>query len=238
LPAFVSVSTGVSGMWFAIAPCASARLATGLLRPLATAAGLSLLLTAQTAEAQYWPFKPASAAEPSGSTPTQATAPTAEDAVLDAPAMLGVKPKTSVASSDATALAGDTTRTRFVIGLERAAEFQVFSLQNPNRVIVELPDLKLQLPQISGSAPVGLVQSFRGGQSAPGKTRIVIDVTGPVVVEKASIERAKDSAHSPRLVLEIVPVDATKPGQAAGKKAIVSGASGLGAGGLQPPAQA
>ncbi len=152
--------------------------------------------------------------------------------------MLGAKPKTAgvTASVDGTALAGDTTRTRFVIGLEKAAEFQVFSLSNPNRVIVELPDLKLQLPQMSGTSSVGLVQSFRSGLSAPGKMRIVIDVTGPVVVEKASIEKLKDANRTPRLVLEIVPVDAaSKSGHAAGKKALVSGASGLGAVGVQPP---
>ena len=162
----------------------------------------------------------------------------AQDAVLDAPAMLGGKApaKTPAATDTTTALAGDTNRTRFVIGLERAVEFQVFSLSNPNRVIVELPDLKLQLPPMTGDAAVGLVQSFRGGLSAPGKMRIVIDVTGPVIVEKASIEKAKDAAHSPRLVLEIVPVDAgAKTGQNAKRPLPVAGGSGLGANGVQPP---
>ena len=157
-------------------------------------------------------------------------------AVLDAPAMLGAQTKTAAASSDAAALAGDKTRTRFVIGLERSVEFQVFSLANPNRVIVELSDVKVQLPAISGIAPVGLVQSFRGGQSAPGKLRVVIDVTGPVVVERAAIEKAKDASHAPRLVLEIVPVEAVNK-SAHGAKPPVNGmtASGLGGSGLQPP---
>jgi N-acetylmuramoyl-L-alanine amidase len=105
-------------------------------------------------------------------------------------------------------VAGDASRTRFVIGLERVVEFQVFSLANPNRVIVELPDVKLQLPAFAGDAAVGLVKSFRGGMSAPGKTRVVIDVSGAVVVEKALLEKGKDG-KSPRLVLEIVPVDGT-----------------------------
>ncbi len=228
-------------MWFKSSPCAFARLmcvrscpAHAVLRELAFVAttGVALLTPANAPQAQTWPFL--------STAPAAVTAP--DDAVLDAPAMLGAKTKVpppanapATAVADATALAGDTTRTRFVIGLEKAAQFQVFSLQNPNRVIVELPDLKLQLPQINGSAPVGLVQSFRGGLSAPGKMRIVIDVTGPVVVEKATIEKAKDASQSPRLVLEIVPVDPSKPAQANARKAIVSGASGLGAAGLQPP---
>ncbi len=129
------------------------------------------------------------------------------------------------------ALGGDTNRTRFVIGLERAVEFQVFSLSNPHRVFVDLPDVKFQLPILPGGAAVGLVKSFYGGIAAPGKTRIVIDVTGPVVAE-AAIEKAKDG-KPPRLVLEIVPVDAAKP--SAVKKASLSAPNALGAGAVQPP---
>jgi N-acetylmuramoyl-L-alanine amidase len=134
------------------------------------------------------------------------------------------------------ALKGDASRTRFVIGLERTTDFQVFSLSGPNRVIVELPDVKMQLPTHSGEQPVGLVKSFRGGLSAPGKSRIVIDVTAPVVVENASIEKTRDGKGH-RLVLDIVPVDASgklppiarKPAKA------LTPASGLGAATVQPP---
>src|SRR5690606_29381941 len=59
--------------------------------------------------------------------------------------------------------------------------------------------------------PIGLVSSFRGGLAAPGKMRVVIDVTEPVIVEKAKLEPAKDG-RPPRLVLEIVPVDGAKGG--------------------------
>ena len=129
-------------------------------------------------------------------------------------------------------LNGSRAMTRFVIGLERNVEFQVFSLQNPNRVIVDLPDVKVQLPSISGNQPVGLVQSFRGGLASAGKMRVVIDVTEPVVVETSKLESTKDG-KSPRLVLEIVPVDAAKPA----KKPLASAASinNIGLSGVQPP---
>ena len=80
----------------------------------------------------------------------------------------------------------------FIIGLERPVEFQVFALTNPNRVFVELPEVMLQLPPHPGETAVGLVKSFRGGLSAPGKARVVIDVTGPVIVEKAAIEKRQE----------------------------------------------
>ena len=37
-------------------------------------------------------------------------------------------------------------KTRFVIALERRVDYQVISLPNPNRVIVDLPNVKLRLP--------------------------------------------------------------------------------------------
>src|SRR5215475_10692850 len=139
------------------------------------------------------------------------------------------------ASGNETSLKSDGARTKFVIGLERTVDFQVFSLSNPNRVFVELPEVMLQLPPEPGATPIGLVKSFRGGVSAPGKARIVIDVTGPVVVDRAAIEKSKDGKRL-QLVLEIVPVEPLADAKAEAKRAAMqAGALGLGAIGLQPP---
>ena len=122
-------------------------------------------------------------------------------------------------------------RTRFVVGLDRKVEYQVFSLANPNRVVVELPDVQLQLPQQVENNPIGLVKSFRGGLAAPGKNRIVLDVTEAVVVESAKIEKDKNGLY--RLALDIVSVDAAiknDPKKSLGQKPFA-----LGAMGLQPP---
>ncbi|MGE0697551.1 MAG: N-acetylmuramoyl-L-alanine amidase [Hyphomicrobiaceae bacterium] len=131
------------------------------------------------------------------------------------------------------ALEGNRTRTRFVIALEKEAPFQVSSLGHPNRVVVDLPDVRFALPPEPGQgAAVGLVSGFRGGLASPGRTRIVIDVTDPVIVEKASIVR--DAAgHPPRLVLEIVPVDTSRPGQV--KSFANARVGSVGLGNLQPP---
>jgi N-acetylmuramoyl-L-alanine amidase len=140
------------------------------------------------------------------------------------------------APAQETALKGDIGRTRFIIGLERAVEFQVFALTNPNRVFVELPEVMLQLPPQPGETAVGLVKSFRGGLSAPGKARIVIDVTGPVIVEKAVVENGKNGRGA-HLVLEIVPAESAVDARLANaRRALMqAGAVALGAGGLQPP---
>jgi N-acetylmuramoyl-L-alanine amidase len=159
---------------------------------------------------------------------------TIELAQLAAPAAVAATSGQTAALPASDALLGDTRRTRFVIGLEKSAEFHVFALTSPNRVIVELPDVKMQLPVHGGDAPVGLVRSFRGGLSAPGKSRIVIDVTAPVVVEGASIEKAKDG-RSHRLVLDIVPVDALTKSAEGTRRPLKTSASALGAIGVQPP---
>ncbi|MET0191749.1 MAG: N-acetylmuramoyl-L-alanine amidase, partial [Hyphomicrobiaceae bacterium] len=119
-------------------------------------------------------------------------------------------------------------------------DFQVFALTNPNRVFVELPDVKLQLPPLPGETPVGLVKTFRGGTSAPGKTRVVIDVTGAVVVEKAVIEKSQDGRNV-RLTIDLVSAGAGDQAvpdvktTETKRPAPLAGASGLGAGDLQPP---
>lgn len=122
-------------------------------------------------------------------------------------------------------------RTRFVIGLERPVDFRVSALPNPNRVVVELPDIKFSLPPQRDDKPVGLVSSFRGGVSAPGRARIVIDVTAPVVVERKEIE--KDGKNH-RLVLEIAPLQLEKASTQTGKK-VGPPPHKLGAGAVQPP---
>jgi len=138
---------------------------------------------------------------------------------------------------DAEGMAGaskaNKNRTRFIIGLERAVDFQVFALTNPNRVLVDLPDVKLQLPAQPSEAPVGLVKSFRGGLSAPGKARVVIDVTGPVVIERSTIEKDGKAA---RLVLEMASAELAEADTLDGRSPLpISAPFGLGAAGLQPP---
>jgi N-acetylmuramoyl-L-alanine amidase len=125
--------------------------------------------------------------------------------------------------------APQTTRTRFIVGVERPVEFKVSALTHPNRVLIDLPSIRLELPSPPGKTPVGVVKSFQHGLSAPGRLRIVIEVTGPVVIERSALEKSPDG-KSDSLVVDIVAVAET-----AGATEVRSGARGLGAAGLQPP---
>ena len=128
-------------------------------------------------------------------------------------------------------LGGNHERTRFIIGLEKGVQFQVFSLANPNRVVVELPDVKVALPTLESDKPVGLVKSFRGGIASANKMRIVIDVTEPVVVAKSGIEKSADGKGQ-MLAVEIVPVASVDKAKT-GRK--LTPPFALGAGSVQPP---
>lgn len=95
-------------------------------------------------------------------------------------------------------------RTRITIDLRRKSKFEIFSLNNPNRVIIELPQIGMRLPQLARTQSNGLVRNLRAGRFAPGRSRIVIDVSEPVVVEQ-SIIKVNGAGHGAKLELVLVP---------------------------------
>jgi len=106
-------------------------------------------------------------------------------------------------------VAGDSERTRFVADLSKRVGFRVFTLADPYRVIVDMPDVKFQLPAGLGRKGKGLISAYRYGLIAPGKSRIVIDVKGPVRIEKAAILGA--SKDEPvRLIIDLRKTDRKK----------------------------
>lgn len=113
---------------------------------------------------------------------------------------------TSGVATDGT-LEATAKRTRFVIGLDKRVNYSIFALSKPNRVIVELGNARIDLPNMIGDGPIGLIKSFRGGISAPGRQRVIIDVTGPVVVERQSLSKAVNGSGY-QLTLDIEPVAA------------------------------
>jgi N-acetylmuramoyl-L-alanine amidase len=105
-------------------------------------------------------------------------------------------------------LAGDGKQTRFVLDLDNTIKFRAFTLADPYRVIVDIPQVSFILPPGTGTAGRGLVKAFRYGLVMPGGSRIVFDLTGPAKIANSSmLEAAND--QPPRLVLELEAVDRT-----------------------------
>ena len=76
------------------------------------------------------------------------------------------------------------------------------------RVIVDLPEVSFQMPEGLGTEKRGLVTGYRYGMFAPGKSRIVIDVSGPFLVDKAFVLEARADQPA-RLVVDLVVTDRT-----------------------------
>ena len=103
-------------------------------------------------------------------------------------------------------VAGDHERTRFIADLSKKVDVHVFALASPYRVIVDAPDVDFQMPEGIGKEKRGLITAYRYGLFAPGKSRIVIDVGGPFLIDKAFVLEPRDDQPA-RLVVDLVPTD-------------------------------
>src|SRR5438270_6166061 len=103
-------------------------------------------------------------------------------------------------------LGGDTNRTRLVIDLSRPIEITTYALADPYRVVVDLPQGTFQLPSRTGEHGRGLIKAFRYGLVMQGGSRIVVDATGPVRIDKAFVLEPVDGQPA-RLVLDLVSID-------------------------------
>lgn len=100
-------------------------------------------------------------------------------------------------------VAGDADRTRFVLDLSQGVEIAAFALADPYRVVIDLPEVRFDLPRDAGVVGRGVVSGFRYGLIGRGKSRIVVDATGPVAIDKAFVLPAVEDQPA-RLVLDLV----------------------------------
>ncbi len=119
-------------------------------------------------------------------------------AALPQPAFAG-----EPAIATAARVGGDDIRTRFVADLSKPVSYSVYVLSEPYRVLIDLPDVTFNLEPGSGENTLGLISEFRYGEVAPGRSRIVIDTTGPVLIEKSFIVEAK-AGQPARIVVDLV----------------------------------
>jgi N-acetylmuramoyl-L-alanine amidase len=103
-------------------------------------------------------------------------------------------------------LAGDDKDTRLIVDLTRKLEVRAFTLSNPYRVVVDLPQTVFQLPPKAGEAGRGLVKAYRYGLVMAGGSRIVVDVAKPVRVERALVLEPREGQPA-RLVLDLSATD-------------------------------
>lgn len=113
------------------------------------------------------------------------------------------QPSAPVRTIDARA-AGNLDRTRFVIDLEEAVEFAAFTLADPYRVVIDVPELDFSELNENSRDGRGLVGTFRYGLIAKGKSRMVLDLTEPVNIDESFVLEPLEGQPA-RLVFDLIP---------------------------------
>jgi N-acetylmuramoyl-L-alanine amidase len=95
-------------------------------------------------------------------------------------------------------------KTRLVLDLEQAVTFSVFTLSDPYRVVIDLPEVGWRLPAKPLPYQVGIMDKLRYGLFKPGNSRVVLDIRGPATVDRAFLlEPGSEGTY--RLVVDLLP---------------------------------
>jgi N-acetylmuramoyl-L-alanine amidase len=103
-------------------------------------------------------------------------------------------------------LGGDDTQTRLIVDLSRKIDIRTFTLANPYRVVMDMPQVAFQFPAQAGEMGRGLIKAFRFGLVMQGGSRMVIDLARPAQVDMAFVLDPINDQPA-RLVLHLTATD-------------------------------
>jgi N-acetylmuramoyl-L-alanine amidase len=143
--------------------------------------------------------------------------------------------KLPLATADAVSLDDGVAHATLAFNFSQPVDATAFVLADPDRVVVDLPEVDFEIDPQTGTANraehlkphqrqasgKGLVASYRFGLLAPGKSRIVIDLTQPVRIVRAVAAPPQNGVS--RFVIELARTDRAAF-QAAAKKAVLAAA--------------
>ena len=95
-------------------------------------------------------------------------------------------------------------KTRFVIELNKLVKFNTYSLENPNRVVIELPEVTWRIKKDYRRSS-RRISGYRFGLFRPGHSRVVIDLKSPMRVSK-SFRLVPQGERGHRIIIDIVDV--------------------------------
>ncbi|MEJ5019215.1 N-acetylmuramoyl-L-alanine amidase [Ochrobactrum vermis] len=99
-------------------------------------------------------------------------------------------------------MAGDDLRTRIVVMFDREPKLSTLLLNNPHRLVVDLPETRFGFDDKSLEAR-GLVSRVRYGLVGKGRSRLILTLRGPFKVEDLRVLK-NESESGYRLVADIV----------------------------------
>ena len=89
--------------------------------------------------------------------------------------------------------------TRFVLELSEAPAYRIFTLPDPFRVVIDLPELDWRLPADQVPHGAGGIDDLRFGLFAPGTSRVVLDLSSPIEFKKPdSVSAIRGMGFPPR----------------------------------------
>jgi N-acetylmuramoyl-L-alanine amidase len=91
-----------------------------------------------------------------------------------------------------------------VVELSDPVQFRVFTLSNPDRVVIDMPEVLWRLKGPPVPQGRGAVHSYRYGMFRPGNSRFVIDLNGPVTTSDPLVLPPEDG-YGYRVVLDLFP---------------------------------
>jgi N-acetylmuramoyl-L-alanine amidase len=103
-------------------------------------------------------------------------------------------------------LGGDDNQTRMVVDFSQRVEVRAFTLANPYRVVIDMPQITFQFRPKTGEVGRGLIKAFRFGLVMQGGSRIVIDLARPARIDNTFVIDAANDQPA-RLVLDLSATD-------------------------------
>ncbi|MBI1211612.1 MAG: AMIN domain-containing protein [Alphaproteobacteria bacterium] len=115
---------------------------------------------------------------------------------------------TRIAVTDAR-IGQNGNHTRFVLNLSEKVDFEVFTLADPYRIVIDLPEVAWRLTGDGQAAAGGAIRGYRYGLFRPGRSRMVIDLSGPMAIANKFL-LPPEGERRYRLVLDLAPVNRSK----------------------------
>lgn len=125
-------------------------------------------------------------------------------AMLAVPAASPVWAKPVVTAFNVSA---DSNRSRFTAELTDSVGYSATILPDPYRVVIEVPGAAFDVPSGEGRKVTGLIKQIRYGKSAKGVPQIILDTTGPVLIEQSEAHPRTDKRPA-QIVIDLVETSA------------------------------
>ncbi|MCT4655251.1 MAG: N-acetylmuramoyl-L-alanine amidase [Cohaesibacter sp.] len=128
----------------------------------------------------------------------------AQEAEAAAPKLIsnGATASSSISTVTAARMAGDDQDVRFVLDLSQPVPFTAFVLQEPYRLVIDLPAVSFEIAQSEQELERGLISNFRFGTFSATRSRVVLDLSGPAKMNKVFGLPSVDG-NPARLVVEM-----------------------------------